>query len=75
MLVPVIVIHYLFIVASLLIVVVHLFCSLLDFLSFFVQHLFHCSLFKRKRFNSDPGLYSRYFDPAVPVKQGYHHHL
>ncbi len=25
----------------------------------------HYSLFKRKRFNSDPGLYSRYFDPVV----------
>jgi hypothetical protein len=24
----------------------------------------HYSLFKRKRFNSDPGLYSRYFDPV-----------
>jgi hypothetical protein len=23
-------------------------------------NLFHCSLVKRKRFNSDPGLYSRY---------------
>jgi hypothetical protein len=26
---------------------------------------FHCSLFMRKIFNSDPGLYSRYFDPIV----------
>ncbi len=54
---------------SLLIIVVHLFCSLLDSHLFFVQLLFHCSLFKRKRLNSDPRLYSRYFDPA------YHHHL
>jgi hypothetical protein len=54
---------------SLLIVVVHLFRSLLDSHLFLIQLLFHCSLFKRKRFNSDPGLCSRYFDPA------YHHHL
>jgi hypothetical protein len=37
-------------------------CSI--FISFFVRLLFPSSLFKRKRFNSDPGLYSRYFDPV-----------
>jgi hypothetical protein len=26
--------------------------------------IIHCALFKREKFNSDPGLYSRYFDPA-----------
>jgi hypothetical protein len=31
----------------------------------------HCPLFKRKRFYSDPGLYSRYFDPIVGVHQLY----
>jgi hypothetical protein len=51
------------IVARYFIIVVHLFCSLFDFDSF----AFHRSLFvvQRKRFNSDPGLYSRYFDPVV----------
>jgi hypothetical protein len=35
---------------------------------FFVRLLLHCSLSKRKRLNSYPGLYSRYFDPVqVPV--------
>ncbi len=33
-----------------------LICSMFDFISFFVV--------PKKRFNSDPGLYSRYFDPA-----------
>jgi hypothetical protein len=32
-------------------------------------------LFKEKGFNSDPGLYSRNFDPAVPLYKKYHHHL
>jgi hypothetical protein len=54
---------------SLFIVVIPLFCLLLDSHLFVVRLLFHCLLFKRKRLNSDPGLYSRYFDPA------YHHRL
>jgi hypothetical protein len=40
--------------------------------------LFIVSLFKRKRVNSDPGLYSRYFDPIQPLYllyKKYHHHL
>jgi hypothetical protein len=51
------------------------FCSLFNFsiqlLFDFCFHLIllffivHCPLFKRKRFYSDPGLYSRYFDPVV----------
>jgi hypothetical protein len=50
------------------------FCSTFVFIQFFAFLLFivHCS--KEKIFNSDPGLYSRYFDPVVrevPV----HHHL
>jgi hypothetical protein len=75
-------------------VVVHLFCSLFDFHSifcstfvlirFFCFSFIHCSLFKSKRFNSDPRLYSRYFDPVVhevPLQplyllyKKYHHHL
>jgi hypothetical protein len=61
---------------GLFIIVVRLFCSCFDLYSFFCSTFvlirlfcFHCSLFKRKRFKSDPGLYSRYFDPAVPVVQ------
>jgi hypothetical protein len=73
-LVPVIV-FVIYYCCSLFIVVVHLFCYVFDFHSFFVRLLFHCSLFKRKRFNSDPGLCSRYFDPVVPAVQEYHHHL
>jgi hypothetical protein len=51
-------------------------CLLFDFCFSFDSFAFHCSLFvvQRKRFNSDPGLYSRYFDPVVrevPV----HHNL
>ncbi len=37
------------------------FCSH-SILLLFIYSLF---MFKRKRFNSDPGLYSRYFDPVV----------
>jgi hypothetical protein len=59
-----------------------LFCSLFDFYSSFVHLLFDFCfhsiillfIVQRKRFNSDPGLYSRYFDSIVrevPV----HHHL
>ncbi len=61
--------------------VVRLFLHLLFdlcFLSILLIFIVHCSLFKEKSFNSDPGLYSRYFDPIqepvvreVPV----HHHL
>jgi hypothetical protein len=54
------------------VVVVRLFihlCSsfvrlLLSFDSF-ALFIIHCSLFMRKIFNSDPGLYSRYLDPVV----------
>ncbi len=58
------------------IVVVRLFCSLFGFfihsfvgLSFSFDSLLSIvSLFKREIFYSDPGLYSRYFDPVqVPV--------
>ncbi len=66
--------NYLFIVVLLLIIVfiyfVHARFSFTRCSTFILR-----SLFKRKRFNSDPGLYSRYFDPAVPVKPGYYHHL
>jgi hypothetical protein len=55
---------------------------LFEFCSSFVQLLFSfdsftflCSLFVEKRFNSDLGLYSRYFDPAVPLYKNHHHHL
>jgi hypothetical protein len=51
--------------------IIHLlfnFCSLFSF-DYFVLLNFHCSLFIGKIFNSDPGLYSRYFDPVT------HHHL
>ncbi len=68
---------------SILLFLFDLFCCcltlvrfLLDFCSSFVRHLFlfnswlfHCSLFKRKILNSDPGLYSRYFDPVVQEVQ------
>ncbi len=58
--------HYLLLIylCSLFIVVIHLFCSCSIFIIL-------CSLFKRKRFNSDPGLYSRYFDPVVHVQHWY----
>jgi hypothetical protein len=35
------------------------------FIQFFCFLLFIVSLFKEKKFTSDPGLYSRYFNPAV----------
>jgi hypothetical protein len=45
------------------------FCSscvqLLFHLILLCSLIVHCSLFIRKIFNSDPGLYSRYFDPVV----------
>ncbi len=67
-LVPVIVIRYLFVVALLLIVVIHLFCSLLDFINSLFDFCFIVRCSKEERFNFDPGLYSRYFDPVqVPV--------
>ncbi len=34
--------------------------------NYFVLFNNHCSLFVGKIFNSNPGLYSRYFDPIVP---------
>ncbi len=50
------------------------FCSTFVFIQFFCFFIVHCSLLKEKRLNSDPGLYSRHFNPVVrevPV----HHHL
>ncbi len=58
---------------DLLLLFIYFVCCL-TFHSFFVRLLFHlvlllsfiyCSLFKRKIFDSDPGLYSRYFVLAV----------
>jgi hypothetical protein len=40
---------------------------LFDFCFHSILLLFHCSLFKEKRFNSDPGFHSRYFDPVQSV--------
>jgi hypothetical protein len=67
------------------IIVVRLFCLLFDFSrSSFVRLLFHLilcffivivSLFKERRLRSDPGSYSRDFDPAVPLYKNYHRHL
>ncbi len=54
------------------------FCSSFVRLCFpFDSFAFHCSLFKRNIFNSDPGLYSRYFDPVPVVCEVLvqHHHL
>jgi hypothetical protein len=68
------IVKYIIIVAR-FIIVFCLLCSLFEFSrSSFVRLLFHlifcffivhCSLFKRKIFDSDLGLYSRYFDPVV----------
>ncbi len=41
----------------------YVFCLTFVFIGFFCS--FHCSLFMRKIFNSDPGLYYSYFDPVV----------
>ncbi len=46
-----------------------IFCSTFVSFDYFVRFNVHCSLFIGKIFNSDPGLYSRYFDPLI------HHHL
>ncbi len=51
------------------------FCSTFVFIQFLYFFIVHCSLFKEKSFNSDPGLYSRYFDPTVPLYKKYRHHL
>ncbi len=64
------VIHYLFICARHSLFVVHLFCSLLNYLfrsclfSFLIDSMFY-SLFKREKNNSDPELVFRYFDPIT----------
>jgi hypothetical protein len=50
----------------LFIVVVHYFVHA-QFLFILCSTFVLCSLFKWKRFNSDPGLYSRYFDPAYNI--------
>jgi hypothetical protein len=54
---------------SIFIQVLFVFC----FIRFFCFFIVHCS--REKIFNSDPGLYSRYFDSAVPLYKKYHHHL
>jgi hypothetical protein len=59
---------------SIVLLLLDFYLILFDFCFPFDSFAFHCSLFMRKIFNSDPGLYSRYFDPVVrevPV----HHHL
>ncbi len=48
-------------VALYFIIIACLFCSLFNFCSTFVSFdsfVFHCSLFKRKIFDSDPGLHN-----------------
>ncbi len=54
---------------SIFIKVLFVFC----FIWFFCIFIVHCS--KEKIFNSDPGLYSSYFDSAVPLYKKYRHHL
>jgi hypothetical protein len=74
-----IVTHYFFICALLLIIVVHLLCSLFDFyfvllFDFILHRLFcfiHCSLFKKEKCNPDPELCSGISIP-LPVQ---HHHM
>ncbi len=46
-----------------------IFCLTFVFYSILLLFIVHCFLFMRKLFNSDPGLYSRYFDPII------HHHI
>jgi hypothetical protein len=53
----------------------HFHSSFFQLLFSFDSLLFIVRCSKEKIFNSDPGLYSRYFDPAVPLYQKYHHHL
>ncbi len=64
------VICYLLFIISLFVLVIYrcrsLFCSC-SILFILCSTFVLCSLFKRKRFNSDPGLYSRYFDPAYNI--------
>jgi hypothetical protein len=64
-------IRYLFIVArySSMSFIDFVLCSILIYLLFVFCFIVHCS--KDKIFNSDPGLYSRYFDPVVHVQQLY----
>jgi hypothetical protein len=66
------------IVVQFIIIVVQFIISLCSSL---VQLCFIClfcsiqlSLFIGKIFNSDPGLYSRYFDPVINVKRVNKHH-
>jgi hypothetical protein len=69
--------YSLFIIVARYLLLVHLFVHCLIFIRSLFDFLFHCSLFivQKKRFVSDPGSYSRNFDPAVPILQEYHHHL
>jgi hypothetical protein len=78
------IVHYLLLLfiiyrcCSFILFIVRLFrLSLFNFCSHSILLLSftHCFVVQKKRFNSDPGLYSRYFDPAVPVVQEYPHHL
>ncbi len=63
------VIQYLFICALYSLLIVHLFCSLFDYLFCFHSHRFFAYLlFKREKNNSDPGSCSRYFDPVLPAQ-------
>jgi hypothetical protein len=54
-----------FIVVRFFIEFLFVFCSTFDFIQFFAFSLFIVRCSKEKIFNSDPGLYSRYFDPVV----------
>jgi hypothetical protein len=57
---------YLFICARLFVIVIHLFCSLIDYLLFIVVSFSSilCFVVQEKKNNSDPELEFRYFDPA-----------
>jgi hypothetical protein len=62
----VIVAHYLLLLLIILFLIVYfILCLTLVFVQPFAFIHIRCLLFKRKRFNSDPGLYMRYFDPVV----------
>jgi hypothetical protein len=65
----IIVIRYLFICARLFVIVVHLFCSLFDYLFVCCFHSLSilCLLFKRENNNSDPELCSDIFFFFFPI--------
>jgi hypothetical protein len=54
-----------FVVVRLFICLLFIFCSTFVSFYYFVRFNVHCSLLIGKIFNSDPGLYSRCFDPVV----------